>query len=144
MHCWDSQVPVCAQCLGSLGAGTVYQGLSGGGLALSSPGNLILMTWPGSRGWAKSLTPVDGFQVPAGSVGPSGEGHSGSEDRLPSLVCPLCGQALLNVGGKITPGFLTSSHVLPSSPPPHRESAVCASQAWDSITFIVGFGCDYL
>lgn len=49
VHCWDSQVPVCAQCLGSLGAGTVYQGLSGGGLALSSPGNLILMTWPGAE-----------------------------------------------------------------------------------------------
>lgn len=35
---------LCAQCTGSLGAGTVHQGLSAGGLALSSPGNLILMT----------------------------------------------------------------------------------------------------
>lgn len=83
------------------------------------------LTW--SRGRVKSLTPVDGFLAPPGSVCPSWEGHSGSEDRLPSPVCVLCGQALLNLGGKITPGFLTSSHELLSSPPPHRESAVCFS-----------------
>lgn len=127
VHCWDSQVPcVCP---------VPWEPRSRHSLprpewrwpcsVLSWKPYLNDLTW--SRGRAKSLTPVDGFQVPPGSVGPSGEGHSGSEDRLPSLVCPLCGQALLNVGGKITPGFLTSSHVLPSSPPPHRESAVCFS-----------------
>lgn len=50
VHCWDSQVPcVCPVPWEPPGAGTVYQGLSGSGLALSSAGNLILMTWPGAE-----------------------------------------------------------------------------------------------